>query len=64
MKTFIRFYNDRKSVPSMSVPSTSVVSTSSTTDVPVPEPVESVPEPVESVPEPVEGTVTNHRNKI
>ncbi|MBO7465981.1 MAG: hypothetical protein J6T56_09080 [Bacteroidales bacterium] len=40
MKTSIRFYNDRKSVPSMSVPSTSVVSTSSTTDAPVPEPVE------------------------
>ena len=55
MKTSIRFYNKRE-VPSMSVPSTSVVSTSSTTDVPVPEPVESVPEPVE-------GTVTNHRNK-
>ncbi len=35
MKTSIRFYNDRKSVPS-----TSVVSTSSTTDAPVPEPVE------------------------
>ena len=40
MKTFIRFYNDRKSVPSTSVVSTSVVSTSSTTDAPVPEPVE------------------------
>ena len=35
MKTSIRFYNDRKSVSS-----TSVVSTSSTTDAPVPEPVE------------------------
>gem|GEM_PF-3879563 len=47
------------------IDSSSVVSTSSTTDAPVPEPVESVPEPVESVPELVEsvpelveGTVT------